>query len=166
MFSKPKKIATLVLFCGYALAISLNSWATTVAATTCETFKKDVGDAQTASRNADIAAANDGFTKIQNLASQIKKACMDQIVAADVGSFGLGSIGTQILLNAASQVCDAAAQKANSYQQQATTAVNGKIDEVKNSLPEPVRKVATPGTTSSNGNVVSDTWLKLRQMIN
>ena len=158
MFYQSKKIAALVLFCSYTTSI--------FAATTCDAFKKDVSDAQAASRNADIAAANAGFTNIQNAASMVKKACMDQIVAADVSSFGLGAIGTKMIMNAASQVCDAAAQKAGSYQQQANNAVNGKIDGAQNSLPAPVRQVINPGTTSSYSSPAADAWSKLRQMIN
>jgi hypothetical protein len=154
-----------VLLCAHIAAILLPAEAATSPAT-CETFKKGIDAAQAAARNADIAAANQGFTNIQNAASQFKKACMDEVVSYDVSSLGLGNAGTKLLMNAAQKVCDAAAQQVGSYQQQATNVVNQKIDEQVNKVPTPVRDVVNPGSTSSNGNVISDGWQKLRQMLN
>jgi hypothetical protein len=138
--------------------LSLLSWHVGAAAAgSCATLQNQINTAQTNVRNADIKTAMDAFNNVGQTASQLKKACMDNIASTDVSSYGLGSVGTRLLMNAAQQVCDSAAQQANSALLQGNNAVNNQINSV---IPQPVQQVVTAQPTTLGGQTQSGSILQ------
>lgn len=132
----------------------------------CAAFRTDISSLQTAIRNADIEKSDRGLSRIADVSRQMKDLCLNNIVSVDASAFGLGNMGTQLVMQAAAKMCDQIADRVNTAGQSVSNSLSSQaagVSQYTNALPQMVSTVnpAPSATTSTE----SDIWTRLRQLV-